>query len=105
MKKLAILLLMPALGGCIAGVLIAQWGGATLRLLVLPPGIDAGVVNDSRTLGLAAACAMAIGLFTAIAPALLALRGDLATTLRAGMRSECGPCSWFSKARSRSPCW
>ena len=77
---------MLALAGCVAGVLIAQWGGAALRALVLPPGVDAGVVNDSRTLGLAAGCAVAIGLFTAIAPALLALRGDLAATLRAGMR-------------------
>ena len=86
-----------ALGGCVAGVLIAQWGGAALRVLVLPAGVDAGVVNDWRTLGLAAASAITIGLFIAIAPALLALRGDLATTLRAGMRGGA-----YQSSRTRS---
>ena len=41
--------LILATAGCVAGVLIAQWGGAALRVLVLPDGVDASVVTDWRT--------------------------------------------------------
>src|SRR4029078_7810728 len=48
--------LLLAMAGCVAWALLAQWGGAALRALVLPSGVDASVVADWRTLGVAAAC-------------------------------------------------
>ena len=78
--------LVLALAGCIAGVLVAQWGGAALRALLLSDS-GASVITDWRTLGVAAACAIGAATLTSMAPALLAVRGDLATTLRAGMRA------------------
>jgi putative ABC transport system permease protein len=77
--------LLAALG-CGAGIAIAQWGGAALRLLVLGDGAEGGVAGDPRTLGLAAAFAAASGLVIAIGPALLATRGNLASDLRSGGR-------------------
>jgi predicted permease len=88
---------MLAMGGCLAGLLVAQWGGAALRVLVLPRGVDAGVLNDWRTLGVAGGFAIVAGAITAIGPALLALRGDLAGTLRAGMRGGA-----YQRSRMRS---
>ncbi len=89
--------LILAMAGCVAGVLIAQWGGAALRALVLPSGVDASVVADWRTLGVAAACAIIAGMLTSIGPALLAVRGDLAETLRAGGRGGV-----YQRSRMRS---
>jgi putative ABC transport system permease protein len=71
--------------GCAAGIAIAQWGGAALRLLVLPDG-TAGVASDGRTLAVAASVALVAGVLIAIAPAMLAVRGDLTANLRAGAR-------------------
>jgi len=78
--------LLLALLGCLVGLGIAQWGGAGLRILVIPGGGADGFVTDWRTLTVASAAAIIAGMVTSIGPALLALRGDLATTLRAGAR-------------------
>ncbi len=78
--------LLLALLGCAAGVAIAQWGGAALRLIVLGEGTAGSVAGDPRTLGVAAVFAVAAGMAIAIGPALLALRGNLAADLRAGGR-------------------
>jgi len=96
MAQLLVESLLLALAGCVAGVLIAQWGGAALRALVLSDG-DSAIVTDWRTLGVAAVCAVAAATFTAVGPALLAIRGDLATTLRAGMRAGS-----YQRSRMRS---
>ncbi len=72
--------------GCLAGVLIAQWGGAALRHLFLRDQA-LGVIGDSRTLGLAAVVAVMAGLVTGVGPAFLAGRsGDLVGGLKAGAR-------------------
>jgi len=78
--------LLLAIAGCVAGVLVAQWGGAALRVLVLPNGVDGSVVTDWRTLGVAAVCALVAGTLIGTGPAVLAVRGNLAETLRAGAR-------------------
>jgi predicted permease len=88
--------LILATVGSITGILIAQWGGAALRVLFLTGG-DAPIVADWRTLGVAAACAVGAATLTAVGPAMLAIRGDLATTLRAGMRSGS-----YQRSRMRS---
>jgi predicted permease len=88
--------LILALAGCVAGILVAQWGGAALRALLLSDG-DATIVTDWRTLAVAAGCAVGAATLTAMGPALLAIRGDLATTLRAGMRAGA-----YQRSRMRS---
>ncbi len=72
--------------GCVVGVAIAQWGGAALRRLFIRDGTALDVVTDSRSLLVAAALASAAGVLTAVGPALLAVRGDLAGTLKTGAR-------------------
>lgn len=78
--------LLLALLGCGAGIAIAQWGGAALRLLVLGDDTAASVATDPRTLAVAAAFAAASGLLIAVGPALLTTRGNLSSDLRAGGR-------------------
>jgi predicted permease len=72
--------------GCVAGLAIAQWGGAALRHLFLRDGSRLEVLTDWRTLGVAAAFALVAGILTGIGPSFLATRGDLAGSLKAGAR-------------------
>ncbi len=83
--------------GCIAGVAVAQWGGAALRKLFIRDGTSLDVVTDWRTLAVAGSFALAAGVLTAIGPALLAVRGDLAGTLKAGARE-----GTYHRSRTRS---
>jgi putative ABC transport system permease protein len=75
--------LVLAMLGCFAGVLIAQWGGAALRRLFVR---DLEVLTDWRTLGVAVAVALFAGMLAGLAPALLATKPDLATSLKGGSR-------------------
>jgi len=77
--------LLLALLGAVAGLAIAQWGGAALRTLFLSNGDATGVV-DTRTLLFAGAMALVTGILTGLVPALQAGRDDLSTTLKAGAR-------------------
>ena len=70
----------------VAGVVIAQTGGAVLRRLVLPAGVDVGVVTDPRTLLVVAVCALGAAILTAAGPALLAVRRDFTGDLKASAR-------------------
>jgi predicted permease len=67
-------------------VAIAQWGGLALRRLVLPAAMSLDIATDWRSLAAAGGFALAAGVLTAIGPALLASRGDLAATLKTGAR-------------------
>jgi predicted permease len=79
-------LVLSALG-CVAGLVVAQWGGAAMRsLLISKDNASLDVLMDWRTLGVAAGAAVAAAILTAIAPALLSGRGELAATLKAGPR-------------------
>ena len=78
--------LVLALLGSVAGLLVAQWGGVAIRSMLLPQGSDFRLVTDWRTLGVALGCALVAALLTAVGPALVATRGDLAATLKAGAR-------------------
>jgi predicted permease len=82
--------LVLSLTGCVAGLAIAQWGGAALRQLFLPSAGAAGVAADSRTLGVALFAALAAGLLTGLSPLLLARGADIAKTLKAGVREGGG---------------
>jgi len=59
--------------GCVAGVAIAQWGGALLRHLFLQQGTSLDVFTDRRTIMVAAGFALAAGLMTGIGPAIFEL--------------------------------
>jgi len=72
--------------GCCAGILLAQWGGVALRRLFLPAGGSLEVLGDWRTLASASSVALLTGILTGLGPAFLAIRGDLAGSLKAGAR-------------------
>ena len=90
--------LLLALLGCAAGLALAQWGGAALRVLVMPAAAADGVLTDWRTLAVASAFAVVAGAVITIGPALLTIRGDLAATLRAGAREGTHQRSSFRSA-------
>ena len=80
-------LVLAVLGGA-AGLLIAQWGGAGLRALFLPPDFPASVLTDGRTLLFLGAATLFAALLTGLVPALHARRTDLAGAIRAGARED-----------------
>ena len=86
-----------ALLGCLAGVAIAQWGGAALRQLFVRNISALEVFTDWRTLLVAGGFAIAGGLLTGLGPAFLAGRGDLAGSLKAGARE-----GTYHRSRTRS---
>src|SRR5216117_1677991 len=89
-------LLLALLGG-LAGLLVAEWGGAVLRAQFLAKSSEVSVMGDARTLlfgGIAALCA---GLLTGLAPALLSTHTDVAGDLKAGARG-----GTFQRSRLRS---
>jgi predicted permease len=69
-----------------AGLLLAQWGGAAIRTLLLPEGSSFNLGTDWRSMGAAAACALGAILLTAVGPAVLAARTSLTADLKAGLR-------------------
>jgi predicted permease len=78
-------MLLAVLGG-IAGIAVAQWGGAIVRRLLLDQSQTFSAFTDPRLVAFAAALAIVAGLLTGLAPALQAGRGDIAATLKAGSR-------------------
>lgn len=78
--------LLLALFGGVAGLFVAQFGGAAIRVLLLPEGSSFNLGTDWRTIGVAGACAVVAALLTVLGPAVLATRSDLAATLKAGAR-------------------
>ena len=78
--------LLLALVGAAAGVAIAQWGGAAIRRLLLPEGSSFDLAEDWRTLAFALSCAVGAALLTTVGPAIMAARGNLAASLKAGTR-------------------
>jgi putative ABC transport system permease protein len=79
--------LVLSLLGCVAGLGIAQWGGAALRRFFVPDASALGVVTDARTVGVALVAALLAGVVTGLAPLLFAARDNLAGSLKAGARA------------------
>ncbi|HKI94487.1 MAG TPA: ABC transporter permease, partial [Gemmatimonadales bacterium] len=86
-----------ALLGGIAGVTIAQWGGAVLRSAFLSATSTATVITDSRTLLYAGAAALIAGLLTGLAPLVQTRHVDLNRDLREGVRE-----GTYQRSRLRS---
>jgi putative ABC transport system permease protein len=84
--------------GCVAGLLVAQWGGAAIRrMLISTQGASLDVFTDWRTIGVAVALTLVTALLTGFVPALLSGRGDLAHDLRAGSRG-----GTYQRSRTRT---
>ena len=79
--------LLGALGG-IAGLLVAQAGGAFLRAAFIPKSAPASVLGDMRTMMFAGFAALVAGVVTGLAPAVqlrsVSLTGDLKSGAREG---------------------
>lgn len=78
--------LLLAFFGAVAGLIIAQWSGLAIRSLMLPEGSSFNLARDGRTLGVTMMCVLACTLLTALGPALVASRTDLASMLKSGAR-------------------
>jgi putative ABC transport system permease protein len=79
--------LVLAFFGGLAGVAVAEWGGRAMRALLLGDTVSAdSAMVDTRMLGAVAFLAAAAGLLSGIAPAVSAVRGDVASALKAGSR-------------------
>lgn len=74
--------------GTVAGVIGAQLASGPLRNLLLGDVDPQPVATDARTIVFAVALAGVATLLSGLAPALRAGRGDLADSLRAGMRDS-----------------
>ncbi len=76
--------LLAVLGG-LAGVVVAEWGGAVLRAQFLAKSSEVSVMGDTRTLLFGGVAALCAGLLTGLAPA-LTQHADVAGDLKAGAR-------------------
>jgi putative ABC transport system permease protein len=73
--------------GSIAGLLVAYWGGAGIRrLLVASDNAPLEVFTDWRTIGVSIGAALLAALLTGIVPSWMSMRGDLARALKTGAR-------------------
>lgn len=79
--------------GCLTSIVVALWVAAAFQQLV----VHEGALLDWQTLLIAVAFAGIAAILTSIGPALLAVRGDLSTVLRAGMRDGS-----YRRSRTRS---
>ena len=92
--------LLLSLLGSIAGLLVAYWGGAGIRrLLIASDDAPLEVFTDWRTLGVAIGAALLAALLTGIAPSFVSMRGDLANTLKTGARAGGGS---YQRSRART---
>jgi putative ABC transport system permease protein len=78
-------LVLALLAGA-AGLMLAQWGGGIARAVLMPDVAWGNVLADRRILALGFTLAVVVGLVTGLAPALHALRPDVADALKAGGR-------------------
>ncbi|MDF2775701.1 MAG: permease, partial [Geminicoccaceae bacterium] len=88
--------LLGALGG-VAGLAVAQWGGAVLRAMFLREPGSASVVADGRALGFAGAAVVVVGILVGLVPGLQAGRAALAPSLKAGARE-----GTYQRSRART---
>jgi putative ABC transport system permease protein len=82
--------LLLALAGGGAGLLVARWGGATIRRLFLPPEFGDAVATDGRTLAFTAIATLVAALLTGLVPAWNAGRSDVVSALKSGAREGGG---------------
>ena len=85
-----------ALASGAAGLIVAHWGGAAIRALFIGnEQVGGDAATDTRTLLVVFGLSMVVGLITGLAQVLLAQKGDLAMTLRAGGKALGAPRARF----------
>ena len=89
-------MLLASIGG-VAGLLVAEWGGAALRRGLLADANRAPVISDWRTVTFAAAITLAVGIVVGLAPVLQSRRADLVEDLKSGARE-----GQFQRSRLRA---
>lgn len=72
--------------GAVGGVILAAWFGGTPQRLLMPESAVGSVFADGRTLLFATVLALFAGSVTAIVPAMMAGRIDVASVLKSGGR-------------------
>jgi predicted permease len=72
--------------GLVAGIAVAQWGGAVLQRLFVGETRPLDLLADRRTLVVALAAALAAAILTGVAPIFFGLRADVASLLKSGPR-------------------
>ena len=87
-------LVLASIGG-IAGLVIAQWGGALIKTAFLPADLTMNVIADRHTLLVALAATLLAGVATGLAPVLHALNAEPSRALTGagrdtGLRSSRG---------------
>lgn len=82
--------MLLALFGGGAGLLVAKWGGSTIRRLFLPPEFGDAVATDGRTLAFTLFASLVAALLTGLVPAWNAGREDVVTALKSGAREGGG---------------
>ena len=85
-RQLLVESVVLALGGGVAGLLVAVWGGAAVRTYLLPRASVGGSLFDPRVLAFTAAVALVTGILAGVAPAWQASRTDVAGALRSSGR-------------------
>jgi predicted permease len=80
--------LVLAVCGGVAGMVIAQIAGTTLRASLLNQSQPSTGLHDPRTVLFAAVAVVIVGLLTGLTPILQANRADLTSDLKAGMRES-----------------
>src|SRR5207253_4870664 len=94
-----------AIGGGLAGLVVAHWSSVGLRMAFLPPDTTSpSVLKDERTLLFAGAAAVVAGLITGLAPILQASRADLTGDLKPGAREGVYQRSGLRAALPVMPC-
>jgi len=86
LRLLVVESMLLGLAGGAAALLVAVWGGALVRGLLLPGLSDDSTVLDWRVLAFTASLSLLAGLLAGVAPALRSSRADLSHALRSGAR-------------------
>jgi putative ABC transport system permease protein len=88
LSQLLVESILLALGGGVAGLLAAQWGGSALRSAFRSGGVSPPVVTDSRTLVFVVGAVALVGLASGVAPAFTARRTDAIRHLKVGTTGD-----------------
>ena len=83
--------LVLSVAGCLAGLVLAYWGGSLIRALLLPNVAWTSGPVDARVFAASALVALVCGVGVGLVPALQAWKIDLAPALKSGSRQAGAP--------------
>jgi len=85
-SQLLIESMLLALFGGVGGILVAQWGGAALRLGLMPKSVAEPAFRDPRTILFTSCIALVVGVLTGLAPLTQSRNVNLTGDLKSGSR-------------------